>query len=229
MVREILIKQNYNFNHIVFVFDNSQDAYADMTESIGERWKRMRDISSPTFSGSKMKIVWPLVHNSIPKLLDRFEERVRDNQGFDIYEDFGCLTADIIASTVLSYDSDVFNASDSIFMRKLKFFFDGLDPNRMKLTKKLLFPLFMAFPHTINLVRILSPRITSLETDWFLDLAKKMIIDRQSTGEDRPDYISLILNETIKVLGTVYPNIPSFSAKGRHEHGVGTCMTATLL
>ena len=37
-------------------------------------------------------------------------------------------------------------------------------------------------------------RITSFKIDWFLDLAKKMIIDRQSTGEVRQDYMQLMLN-----------------------------------
>ena len=54
--------------------------------------------------------------------------------------------------------------------------------------------LFRVFPNLAAIARLFNPRITSFKIDWFLDLAKKMIIDRQSTGEVRQDYMQLMLN-----------------------------------
>ena len=105
-----------------------------MTESTGEKWKRMGNISTPTFTGSKIKLMSPLVQISIDKLMVRLEQRHKENQYFNIYADFGCLTSDVITSTVLNYDTGVFNTKDSASMKNLILFFNGLDQNRMKET-----------------------------------------------------------------------------------------------
>ncbi len=42
--------------------------------------------------------------------------------------DFKCLTLDVIASTVFSYDTDVFNKDESVFLEKLTVVFNSFDP-----------------------------------------------------------------------------------------------------
>ena len=180
MVKEILIKQFHNFEHRPIMFNNSHDKYVNMAEAIGEKWKRMRDISSPTFSGSKMKIILPLVHENINKLMKRFEHHVKENEDFDVYSDFKIQTLATIVSIVFSYDTDIFNTKDTTFTTKTKLLFDRFDPNRMKLSKKLLFLMLTAFPSFIKVLKFFSLRITTPEIDWLLELAKKMIIDHQS-------------------------------------------------
>ena len=60
----------------------------------------------------------PLIHQSIDKLMDRFGKRIKDDKSFDIFMDFKCLSLDVIASTVFSYNTDIFNtkAEDSPFL-----------------------------------------------------------------------------------------------------------------
>ena len=74
MVREILIKQFHKFEERNLIFDNTKDPYATLIDSAGEKWKRVRDISSPTFSGKKMKTMTPLVLESINKLVERLDD-----------------------------------------------------------------------------------------------------------------------------------------------------------
>ena len=194
MVREILVKQFQKFEERNLIFDNTKDPYATLVESAGEKWKRVRDISSPTFSGKKMKIMIPLVLESINKLMERMNDREKESKDFDIREDFKCLSMDVVASTAFSYDTDVFNTKNSIFMKQFDLVFDNLDPEKMPYTTLFTLMLFRVFPNLADVARLFNPRITAFKIDWFLDLAKKMITDRQSTGEVRHDYMQLMLN-----------------------------------
>ena len=117
----------------------------------------MRGISSPTFSGNKMKMMSPLVQESIDKLINRFDRRVKENEDFDISEDFKCLTLDVIASTVFSYDTDIFNTKDSIFIEKLNFVFDSINSETMSLQRKLLIAIFISFPACLPIAKLFWP------------------------------------------------------------------------
>ena len=194
MVKEVLIKQFDNFEQRKIFYDNSHDPFVSLIEMTGEKWKRVRGISSPTFSAKKMKFMSPLVQESIKKLMDKLEHRANVNYDFNIYDDFKLLTLDVIASTVFSFDTEVFKMEDSIFYEKLTLAFDFLDPQRMSVPHQYLLLLLMIFPRLEKAVKYLFPRLTSFKDDWFLDLAKKMITDRQNTGESRADYMQLILN-----------------------------------
>ena len=194
LVKEVLVKQFDNFEQRKIIFDNRQDPYANLLEITGEKWKRVRALSSPTFSGKKMKFMSPLVQESINRLMDKFDYRANKNNDFDIFEDFKLLTLDVIASTVFSYDTEVFKKDGSVFYKKLDLFFHNLDPKRMSLPYRYFLLLLTVFPSLETPVKYIFPRITSLKTDWFLDLAKKMIIDRQNSGEFRADYMQLLLN-----------------------------------
>ena len=111
VVREILIKQFNKFEQRQPLLDNPDLPDADIFITKGDRWKRIRGLTTPTFSAKKMKTMSPLVHQSIDKLINKFEQRLEEGKEFDIYKDFKCFTFDVIASTVFSYDTDVFNAT----------------------------------------------------------------------------------------------------------------------
>ena len=194
MAREILIKQFDIFQLRKVLFDNTKDPYAGMFITVGQKWKRVRGISSPTFSGKKMKMMLPLVQRSIEKLMRRFEDRSSKNEDFDISEDLKCLTLDVIASTVFSYDTDIFNTERNIFLQKLNQVFNNLNPEKMSPWRKLRIAILISFPSLQKLVSKFWPDFGGLPKEWFLELAKRMITERQSSGEVRPDYIQLMLN-----------------------------------
>ena len=157
MVREILIKQFHNFEERNLIFDNTKDPYATLIDSAGEKWKRVRDISSPTFSGKKMKTMTPLVLESINKLVERLDDRVKRSPDFDIREDFKCLSLDVTASTAFSYDTDIFNTKNSIFIKQFNLVFDNIDPEKMPYTTLLTLMLFRVFPNLAAIAILFNP------------------------------------------------------------------------
>ncbi len=194
MAKEILIKQFNKFDHRIIMVDNSDDPKAAMFETKGERWKRVRGISSPTFSSKKMKVMSPLVHRSITKLMDTFERRVKNDEQFDISAEWKKLTLDVIASTVFSYDTDVFNSTDNIFLQKLAELFKVFKPDELPVHTQIWKFCLMQSPTLLKVAKFFNPRAAGPPDEWFMALAHRVITERQSSGEVRNDYIQLMLN-----------------------------------
>ncbi len=51
--------------------------------------------------------------------------------------DYKCLTLDVIASTVFSMDTDVFNETDSIFLKKLDYLISHISPASRSIWEKM--------------------------------------------------------------------------------------------
>ncbi len=203
MAKEILIKQFDKFEQRIVFLDNNDNPTANIFETRGEKWKRVRGISTPTFSARKMKMMSPLVHQSIDRLMERFQKHAKAQEDFDVYEDWKCLTLDVITSIVFSYDTDVFNSKDSIFLKKLRELFDNLDPRKMSFVKRLQILVCTISPSLLKITKLFNPRIASPPVGWFENLAKRMIEDRQSSGENRNDYIQLMLNVNRRQAGNL--------------------------
>ena len=203
MVREILIKQFNKFEQRQPLLENPDVPHVDIFIAKGARWRRIRGLTTPTFSAKKMKMMSPLVHQSIDKLINRLEQRLQEDKEFDIYKDFKCFTLGVIASTVFSYDTDIFNATvdDNPFMKHIQKILDDENPDKMSFFTKVKILLFVSFPGLLNTVRIFYPETFQGVIGWLRELAGKMIEERQCTGEVRPDYIQLMLDSLNKTDG----------------------------
>ena len=112
-----------------------------------------------------MKTMTPLVLESIDKLVERLDDRVIQSPDFDIREDFKCLSLDVMASTAFSYDTDIFNTNNSIFIKKFNLVFDNIDPEKMPYATLLTLMLFRVFSNLAAIARLFNPRITSFKID----------------------------------------------------------------
>ena len=139
VVREILIKQFNKFEQRQPFLDNPDLPDAGIFIAKGEKWKKIRGLTTAIFSAKKMKTMSPLVQQSIVKLINKFEQRLKDDKEFDIYKDFKCFTLDVIASTVFSYDTDIFNAAidDNPFLKHIQKIFDDFNPDKRSFFKRL--------------------------------------------------------------------------------------------
>ena len=201
MVRDILIKQFNTFDSRRPFLNNLDTPFTDMFIARGNKWKRIRSLTTPTFSAKKMKMMSPLIHQSIDKLMNRLEQRAKDDKDFDIYGDFQCLTLDVIASTVFSYDTDTFNTTveNNPFLHHIQKVFDLGNPDKTSMFQRAQAFLFFSFPGLLDKIRLFLPDTLTPPFGWLRELAGKMIKERQFSGEVRPDYIQLMLdslNET---------------------------------
>ena len=203
MVRDILIKQFNKFNSRRPMLNNLDTPFTDMFIARGDKWKRIRSMTTPTFSAKKMKMMSPLIHQSIDNLMNRLEQRAKDGKDFEIYGDLQCLTLDVIASTVFSLDTDIFNTTvdDNPFLHHIQDIFDFVNPDKTSMFQKVQSFFYISFPGLLDTVRIFLPDTLTPPFGWLRELAGKMIKERQSTGEVRPDYIQLMLDSLNKTDG----------------------------
>jgi hypothetical protein len=64
----------------------------------GDDWKRVRSISSPTFTSGKMRRMYPMVKECVEELIQVLGERARGKREFSAKPIFGRLTMDVIAA-----------------------------------------------------------------------------------------------------------------------------------
>ena len=79
-------------------------------------------------------------------------------------------------------------------MKHIQKIFDDENPDKMSFFTKVKILLFVSFPGLLNTVRKFYPETFQGVIGWLRELAGKMIQERLSTGEVRPDYIQLMLD-----------------------------------
>ena len=57
-----------------------------LTELKGDHWRRVRNTLSPTFSTHKMKMMFPLMNESVDVMLKRLAKVADSGESFNIYK-----------------------------------------------------------------------------------------------------------------------------------------------
>ena len=97
---------------------------ASLIRSQGKRWKEMRSALTPTFSGSKLKTMTPIIDDAINNLISIVEKRSKSGEEFDIYDMFQNLTTDVIGRTAFGIQSNVQNEANNKFLEAAKAIFN---------------------------------------------------------------------------------------------------------
>ena len=86
-----------------------------LSSLIGEEWKRVRSIITPTFTSSKMKKLFPTMKNSSNEMLETLEQATRTRTSeIDLKKLYGAYTMDVIARTAFATKSNsTFDANAS--------------------------------------------------------------------------------------------------------------------
>ena len=78
-----------------------------LSSLVGEEWKRVRSIVTPTFTSSKMKKIFHIMKNSSSDILEKLEQvATRDNNEIDLKELYGDYTMDVIAKCAFATHPD---------------------------------------------------------------------------------------------------------------------------
>ena len=79
------------------------------------RWKRVRDITSPTFTGRKLKLMQPLMNRCIDAFVHYIEDRIENFNGILLHTKKATtgFTTDVIAATLFSTETHANSNSTS--------------------------------------------------------------------------------------------------------------------
>lgn len=107
-LHEVFVKQYSCFHsrRLPFITRLSTGNYIHLFAADGNRWRRQRHIINPTFTNAKLKLMSPLIENSIDTFMTKIENKHEDQ--FNIYETYKQLTLDVICKITLNSSSIVY-------------------------------------------------------------------------------------------------------------------------
>ncbi len=203
LVRQVTIKQFHKFHsRRLFPIRKKNAPDESMFFATGDKWKRLRTVVSPSFSAMKMKEMSPLINHSVDSLLELFDAKCTTGKPFDINDEFGRLTLDVISSCAFGIDAGCLKDSSSPFLVNIRKTFHRFET--FPTTVKVLLFILKLFPDLIENIRKIYPYFLVDRTvnAWALNMARKIIVDRKQSQETngRIDFINLML-ATNKKLG----------------------------
>lgn len=189
IIKQITIKDFDTFVNHDRSFDEQIDKFLGkaLVVMVDNEWRNMRNVLSPMFTSSKMKMMFGILSESANEFVAHFEEKAKKSGSVRIEcrETFLRYTIDGICTAVLGFkgdcvtneDSELFKFTTSIQKRTFK---DNL--------KSLIFVFFR------KLYLFLKLQITSKEIyDFFYNAIVKVMQEREKNGVFRPDVIQLLL------------------------------------
>ncbi|KAF5306929.1 hypothetical protein FQA39_LY00159 [Lamprigera yunnana] len=187
LIKEITVK---NFDH----FADHNDVIPDDVEPLlsknlmnlkGQRWRDVRATLSPSFTSSKMKMMFVLVSECAQRVSEYFEKQKEDLLQLEVKNAFSRFTVDVIASVAFGFQCDSLKDPNNEFYRM------GMSATNFSKLRSLVFVLYSVFPKLAQLLQVnLFPYAV---TSFFYRIVKETIQLREREGLVRPDMIHLLL------------------------------------
>ncbi|XP_037539119.1 thromboxane-A synthase [Nematolebias whitei] len=178
MLRQVLIKDFSNFtNRMSRVSTKPWEDCLLMLRD--ERWRRVRNILTPTFSAAKMKEMVPLIDTTSDVLMNNLNVHAESGEAFDIYKCFGCFTMDAIASVAFGTHVDSQKNPKDPFVRNAQIF-TSMSLFRPIMLLNMLFPAIM-YP----LASLIPNKKRKLTDSFFIRSIKEMIKLREEQSPDQ--------------------------------------------
>ncbi|KAK4874001.1 hypothetical protein RN001_013361 [Aquatica leii] len=151
----------------------------------GQRWRDMRATLSPSFTSSKMKIMFQLLSECAEDFTDYFKSQAKNIHELEIKDVFTRFTNDAIATTAFGLKcNSVQNNNDEFYLMAKK----------VTSVTGLSFVIFIVYFLFPNLSRFLKLRMTPVSvSNFFRRIIKETIRQRENEGLVRPDMIHLLM------------------------------------
>ncbi|XP_046554341.1 cytochrome P450 3A5-like isoform X2 [Haliotis rubra] len=192
IAREILIRDFQNFTDRVILDLSNYPVNKSVLLEKGANWKRIRNIISPTFSASKLRLMCDRINQCADKLTTNFVKAAESNERIDVKGYFGAFTMDVIASTAFGIEVDSQSDFKHVFVQEAKKFFGQgiLNPVMM---------IIMLFPALTPFFRALGVSGFSKSTlKFFTKVLNEMIEQRKTDLRNgkpkRQDFFQLLMD-----------------------------------
>lgn len=192
IINSIGIKNFDNFcDHTSFVIENEPLMAKNLFQLRGDTWREMRKILSPTFTSSKMKMMFGLVQKCAENFVNHIAIRSEKDWTTEMKDIFTSYTSDAVATTVfgIAIDSIKDPNNDFITLTKTVLNFDGILSMKFFLGRN--FPwLFKTFD-----IKLFGDKARNFFRNLIIDSIKK----REEKGIIRPDMIQLMMESKEKM------------------------------
>lgn len=198
LISTITIKNFDNFSdHRNFVNENEAMVSKNLFGLRGNVWRQMRKLLSPSFTSSKMKMMFGLVcecADNFSNFLAIESEKI--GKTYDMKKLLCRYANDVVATCAFGISVDSFKHPNNEFfvIGRETFNFDG--------TQSLMFFLNRNFPLLTKLLklRMFSPKVEK----FFKDIVSNTVKVREEQGIFRPDMIQLMMETRNKTHGSAF-------------------------
>ncbi|CAG9827798.1 unnamed protein product [Diabrotica balteata] len=194
LVKQITIKDFEHFSDHRHMSDEDVDPLwaTNLFSLRGVKWRRMRLILSPSFTSSKMKIMFSLISDISQKVADYFVSKNTDVVEIEMKEIATKYCTDVIAST--AFGLEVHSLADP----ENEFYKNGAKLANLNDFRKIAsFLINMFFP---NIAKLFNIRIIDVEHgEFFKNIIDDTIKFREEKGICRPDMIQMLLEARKKL------------------------------
>ena len=153
-----------------------------------DKWKRMRTITSPSFTSGKLKGMVPLMEKCIDKFAAYFDKVIQEQGGvIDVKKVTSGFTIDVIASTSFATDTNANDdrSGENVFVKNGKEFFDF---SMFRILAIILLPKTLL--KLLNIRTANNPRVL----DFFINLAKEIVRQRKTKKSKHNDLVQLMMD-----------------------------------
>ena len=191
LIKQVLVKEFDSFSsRRIFGFGSESEMFNEMLSIVnGDRWKKLRATMSPTFSSGKMKHMFEIVHEQAKNFVVHCEKFYDKKEKFDIKESFGRYTMDVIASSAFGIECRSLQKENAIFATMAEKMFSTSIKQVVKT-----FIIFF-FPRLANIIGI---TFSTEALYFFRDVCKQTTAERRKNGNNRGDFLDLLLIEQEK-------------------------------
>ena len=120
IVKEVLVKEFNKFSDRRSLKTYHSVVNQNMFNSRGEQWKRIRTITSSTFTSDKMKKLYGLVRKTLQEYLDHLEGVVECKETLNVKQMHENLTMDVIASCAFATKTNAIKEPNNQFIQNCR-------------------------------------------------------------------------------------------------------------
>ncbi|XP_078723533.1 cytochrome P450 3A24-like [Lampetra fluviatilis] len=190
MLKTILVKDSLEFFTNRRSFGLNGPFKEAMSLVNDEKWKRIRNVLSPTFSGGKIKQMCPLIVRCADALVKNLHDKSQSGKLVDLKETFGAYSMDVIACSAFSTDVDSQNNPNDPFVVNGKSIF------KINLLNPLV-ALIAVLPELVPPLEFLGLSFFPKQaSSFFTKIVRQMVKQRQKGLHDmgRVDFLQLMVD-----------------------------------
>lgn len=154
-----------------------------------QRWREMRNMMSPAFTGSKMRFLFSSIRDSVKNTSDYLVEAAKKNNGlyeFEARDFFTRCSSDVIASAAFGI------VVTSIKDKDNEFYSTGFKmADFTKPTRTIKFFIYSTLPKLGTFLKL--KMLETEHTNYFKDCLMEVIRARETNNTTRPDFVQILM------------------------------------
>lgn len=185
LVKHVYIKDFANFDERNLYYNEKDDPLsANLLTLEGEKWKKLRAKLTPTFSSSKMKLMFPTVVRIADRFRDCLNETIQKETQVEIREFLARYTTDIIGTCAFGIECNSLKDPDAEFRRFGHKAITGF-PSVPYLAFLLIFKKLARKLHLVSFPKYI--------TTFFMNVVRDTIDYRKKNHVNRNDFMDILI------------------------------------